>query len=328
MFEISLKNNKKFLCDKDTTIFQAAKSSGIYLEHSCLKARCRSCIVKIKNGQTVNEHEELVLSDEEKKQNYVLSCNAKPLSNLNLDLEDLGNVAIYEKKIYPAKINSIELITEDVVKVTLRLPPTANFKFTSGQYVNLIKGSINRSYSLANSASTTSGFEFFIKKYENGLMSQYWFNEAKINDVLRLEGPLGSFFLRETKKEHLIFLATGTGVAPIKAILDNLESQEFAGLKGKRVWVFVGARYEKDLFWEPKANDHITYIPTLSRGNSEWKGEKGYVQAAVLKRNIDLKNAQVYACGSNEMITSSKKIFVEKGLDKNQFYSDAFVQTN
>jgi CDP-4-dehydro-6-deoxyglucose reductase len=328
MFEIKLKNNKKFLCDKDTTIFQAAKASGIFLEHSCLTARCRSCIVKIKSGETLNQQDELVLSEEEKNQNYVLSCNATPTTNLELDIEDLGDVTFHEKKIVPAKIKSLELITEDVLKVIFRLPPTANFNFISGQYVNLIKGTINRSYSVASSASVSAELEFFIKKYENGLMSQYWFHEAKVNDLLRIEGPLGSFFLRETKKQHLIFLATGTGVAPIKAILEELESKGFESISEKKIWVFVGARYEKDLFWRPKMNSRITYISTLSRAHEDWQGVRGYVQDIVLQQDIDLKDAQVYACGSNEMIESARKLLIMNSLEEHQFYSDAFVPTN
>ena len=247
MFEISLKNNKKFNCDKDTTILDAAKQAGLVLEHSCLAARCRSYVVKVLEGETENVEKELVLSDDEKKDGYVLSCNSKPLTNISLDIEDLGDVTIYEKKIVPAKINSIELITKDVIKVIFRLPPTANFKFISGQYLNLIKGDITRSYSIANSSSSNGMLEFFIKKYENGLMSQYWFNDAKVNDLLRAEGPLGTFFLRESAKKNIIFLATGTGVAPIKSILDALENNQHEAVSGKKIWVFVGARQQEDL---------------------------------------------------------------------------------
>jgi CDP-4-dehydro-6-deoxyglucose reductase len=219
-------------------------------------------------------------------------------------------------------------MNSDVIKVTLRLPPTANIQFISGQYVNLIKGTINRSYSIASSSSKNSELEFFIKKYENGLMSQYWFHEAKANDLLRLEGPLGSFFVRETRKNNLIFLATGTGIAPIKAILDELEINGFEAISDKKIWIFVGARYKEDLFWIPKTNRNVVYIPTLSRASSDWNGEKGYVQDSVLRHKIDLTDAQVYACGSNQMIASAKKILTENSLDETQFYSDAFVQTN
>lgn len=330
MFEISLNNNKKFFCDKDSTIFDAAKKAGITLEHSCLSARCRSCAVKVISGKTINVEDELVLSSDEREQNFVLSCNAKPISDLYLDVEDLGDIVLYDKKIVPAKINSIEKITKDVLKVILRLPPNANFKFIPGQYVNLIKGNLTRSYSLANKSINNNQLEFYIKKYENGLMSKYWFEESKVNDLLRVEGPLGSFFVRESDCNDIIFLATGTGVAPVKAILENIydNPEQF---KGKKFWIVVGARHKEDLFWEPILNKDkidVNYIPVLSRANSNWKGEHGYVQDIIMKQNINLEKAQVYACGSNEMIESSRKILIENSLKSNQFFSDAFICTN
>jgi CDP-4-dehydro-6-deoxyglucose reductase, E3 len=330
MFEICLKNNKKFTCDSDTSILDGAIRAGIILEHSCLNARCSSCIVKVLSGETKNIEEELVLTEEEKKQKFVLSCNAKPLSNLKLDIEDLGDVKLFEKKIVPAKISSIKKLNTDVIKMVFRLPPSSNFKFNSGQYVNLIKGNLSRSYSIANKSDNKNQLEFFIKKYENGLMSKYWFEEAKINDLLRVEGPLGSFFLREAKCNNIVFLATGTGIAPIKAILESVVEAPLNFSKVK-FWVFVGARYEKDLLWNPTViSDKIkvNYVPVLSRQVNNWDGEKGYVQEAVLKQNINLENTQVYACGSNEMIQSAKGKLIKNSLKENNFFSDAFVSTN
>ncbi len=330
MFEIKLKNNKTFSCDSNTTIFEAAKSAGIFLEHSCLTSRCRSCVVQVSEGRTKDKIDDLVLSKEEKSKNLTLSCNAIPTTDVSLAIEDLGNVTLYEKKIVPTKIQSIQQLTEDVIKVTLRLPPTANFKYNSGQYVNLIKGNIKRSYSVASSFKKKARLEFFIKKYEHGLMSQYWFEQAKANDLLRMEGPLGSFFLRETSCKNIVFLATGTGIAPIKAILENIQKKS-SGIKDKKFWVFVGARYQKDLFWEPELENgeiNITYIPVLSRQKQDWSGEMGYVQDAVLKQKINLEQAQVYACGSNAMIQTSKEVFIKNKLSESNFFSDAFVETN
>jgi CDP-4-dehydro-6-deoxyglucose reductase len=330
MFEIRLKNNKTFTCDSNTTIFEAAKTAGIFLEHSCLTARCRSCVVKITDGATSDKLDDLVLSVDEKQQNFALSCNAIPTTDLLLDVEDLGNVTLYEKKIVPAKIQSIQKLTHDVIKVSLRLPPNANFKYNSGQYVNLIKGNLKRSYSVANAFKEKTSLEFFIKKYENGLMSQYWFEEAKVNDLLRMEGPLGSFFLRESTCENIVFLATGTGIAPIKAILENIQecSSDF---KHKKFFIFVGARYKEDVFWEPNLenkNIEVNYIPVLSRQKEGWTGERGYVQDAVLRSTIDLERTQVYACGSNEMIQAAKEVFIKNKLSECNFFSDAFVATN
>ena len=330
MFEIALGNNKKFYCDENTTIFDDAKNANILLEHSCLSARCRSCAVKIISGQTQNVEDELVLTGDEKKQNYVLSCNAKPLSDLILDIEDLGDVTIFSKKIVPSKIDALAKLTDTVLKVTLRLPPTANYNFNAGQYVNLIKGELVRSYSIANSSTQTNNLEFFIKKYENGLMSKYWFEEAKIDDLLRIEGPLGSFFLRKTNCTNIVRLVTGTGVAPIKSILESLNECQLEFLETK-FWVIVGARYEEDIFWNAPINSKILnlkYIPVLSKPNDNWKGEKGYVQDVVLKIGIDLNETQVYACGSNAMIESAKKLLFQNSLKEKQFFSDAFVETN
>ena len=328
MFKIKLKNNKTFTCDEDSTIFEAAKKSNIALEHSCLLSRCRSCVVKVISGKTINKEEELVLSEEDKNANYVLSCNAKPLSDLELDIEDLGDITLFEKKIIPSKISVIEKLTDDIIKVVLRVPPNSNFNFNSGQYVNIIKGSLTRSYSIANYSDHNNQLEFFIKNYQNGLMSTYFFKEARINDLLRLEGPIGTFFLRDSNLKNIVFLATGTGIAPIKSILEGLEKSH-EQYQNKNLWLIVGARNQEDLFWNPNfKNLNIKYIPVLSRADNDWKGEKGYVQDLVLKQQIDLENTQVYACGSNDMINSAKELFFKNNLRKNNFFSDAFVQSN
>ena len=328
MFTIKLKNNKSFQCDENLTIFEAARRNNIFLEHSCLSARCRSCIVKVLSGETKDCEQDLILCEEEKNQNFVLSCNTKPISDLKLDIEDLGDIELYHKKIVPAKISSIKKINNDVIKVVFRLPPTSKFQFNSGQYVNLIKGNLNRSYSIANSSDHKNQLEFFIKKYTNGLMSAYFFKEAKINDLLRLEGPIGTFFHRDSSFKNIIFLATGTGIAPIKSILEGLDKSH-EQYQNKDFWVIVGARYQDDLFWEPNLkNLNIKYIPVLSRQVNDWNGAKGYVQDIVLKRQIDLEDTQVYACGSNDMINSAKELFFKNNLKENNFFSDAFVQTN
>lgn len=329
-FNIKLKNDKSFQCDSSNTIFEAAKKSKILLEHSCLTARCRSCIVKLVEGKSVEKNEDLILSEEEKKNGFILSCNSIPISDLELDVEDIGFREIYEKKIYPAKVVSIQKISEDVISVILRLPPNNSFKFHSGQYINLIKGNIKRSYSIANPFKINSNIELLIKKYKNGQMSEYWFNKAKKDDLVRIEGPLGTFFLRETTKKNIIFLATGTGIAPIKSILENL-NQNLNELINKKIWLFYGVQYEKDLLWEPPSSiiPNLSYVPVFSRQKNLLNGYKGYVQNAMIDSEIDLFDSQIYACGSINMINSTQLILNK--IDKNNeigFFHDAFVPTN
>jgi CDP-4-dehydro-6-deoxyglucose reductase len=327
LFKISLKNNKSFQCDSDTTILNAAKNAGIFLEYSCLLARCRSCMVKVLEGDFNEVQEEFILSKEEKQQGYILSCNTKPLSNLKLDIEDFGGINLSEPRILPCKIDSIEKMTSTILRIVLRLPPKSNFNYEAGQYVNLIRGGVRRSYSIAKVNGIDDKVDFYIKEYKNGRMSNYWFREAKENDLLRIEGPLGTFFYRESDKSDIIFLATGTGIAPVKSMLEQLNANP--KIKTKKVWLFWGGRYIEDFFWEPYfQNIDLNYIPVLSREDKKWKGEKGYVQYSVIKQHINLQNAQVYACGSVNMINEAKALLSNHLLPGNQFYSDAFINSN
>jgi CDP-4-dehydro-6-deoxyglucose reductase len=155
-------------------------------------------------------------------------------------------------------------------------------------------------------------------------MSRYWFEQAKLNDLLRLRGPLGSFCLRDVAGVDLILLATGTGMAPIKAMLERLD--QGPGLNQNSVHVFWGGRTQADLYWcVAGVEERYVYTPVLSRAGAEWTGARGYVQQAVLAANIDLKNAAVYACGSPAMIASARSLLLNAGLESRRFRSDAFV---
>ena len=329
-YNIKLKNGKSFRCDANMTIFEAAKSSKILLEHSCLNARCRSCIVKLVKGKSIDKNDDLILSAAEKNDNFVLSCNSIPISDLEIDVQEISQNDFFEKKIYPAKIDAIQRVTDDVMSVILRLPPNSNFKFNSGQYINIIRGNIKRSYSIASPFKLNSKIELLVKNYKNGQMSDYLFKSAKKDDLLRIEGPLGTFFLRDTTKKNIIFLATGTGIAPIKSILEYL-SQTKNNYEGLNFWLFYGARFEKDILWEPREDiiTNLNYIKVLSRENGCFDGFKGYVQNAMIDYGINLFDSEIYACGSNEMINSTQSIISE--IDKEnkiRFYHDAFVPTN
>lgn len=325
MYKVTLKNKKNFECKESETIFEAAKSAGILLEHSCLAARCSSCIVKIISGTSRNRVDDLVLTDVDKADNFILSCNSIPTSDMEIDIIDI-DYRIVEKKIVPAKIEDLVYLNDDVINVKLRLPPNSNFNYIEGQYVNISKGTIKRSYSIANACKIGGNLEFIIKKYEFGLMSSYWFSEAKLNDLVRIEGPFGSFFLRDSEVENIIFLATGTGVAPVKAILEQVNS-DYINFSNKKIWVFYGARCLKDIFWHPENFDllNLKSIMVLSKENSNFEGYKGYVQDALLNERIDLKKSLVYACGSSNMITDSKRICIKNNLPEENFFSDAFL---
>ena len=159
-------------------------------------------------------------------------------------------------------------------------------------------------------------------------MSHYWFNEASSNDLLRLEGPLGTFFFRDNAPGTIVLLATGTGIAPVKALLEHLDANP-EKVVGRRVVVLWGNRYPKDLFWEPHfENISVCYTPVLSRAGKEWSGASGYVQRSLLEGELEMDDLIVYACGSEEMIHSAQESLCEAGLPAARFYSDAFVSSN
>jgi CDP-4-dehydro-6-deoxyglucose reductase len=324
MIEIKL-NNVTFEASDEKTIFQNAIEQSILINHSCLTGRCSSCKAKVKGGTTKAIENELGLSDDDKSHDYILTCVRKPTSNLILDLDVIIGVNIEKPKTIPVKIQSVALIKTDVIKLVLRYPPKVYFNFLPGQYINIIKADIKRSYSIGG-IDASGNLVFYIKNYENGKMSNYLFNSAKENDLLRIEGPLGSFFLRENSLENIVFLATGTGIAPILSMLSNEVNK--TSLKNKNVYLFHGGRYETDLLEKDILKEfNISYIPVLSREKRD-NFFYGYVQDIVINQRIDLENTSVYACGSNNMIEDAKLLLLKNGLHRNQFYSDAFLESN
>lgn len=321
MFKISLQDGKSFDCESNESIIAGALRNGVFLDHSCLSGRCSSCKFKLLSGETTCEMDELPLSEDDKSHGYILSCIRKPTSDILLDAEDLGEYGLTKPKTVPAKISEIKQLTEDIILVKLRFPPNQRPFFLEGQYVNVIKGSLKRSYSIANSSNALD-LELIIKNYQGGQMSNYWFEEAKPNDLLRLEMPKGTFFLRNhPEKSTLLFLATGTGIAPIKSILENpIHSEKIKNFQ--RVIVLWGMKYKREIFWNPTVD--LEFIPALSRDTFP----KKYVQDVLLDLNLDFENTIIYACGSDEMIQQAKLISIKNGLIEKNFYSDAFVASN
>jgi CDP-4-dehydro-6-deoxyglucose reductase len=244
---------------------------------------------------------------------------------LILEVEDLGGVVLSAAKTLPCRISSLERLASDVIKVVLRLPTSAKFDFIPGQHIDVIgPGGVRRSYSLANAPNSENTLELHIRAVENGAMSRYWFDQAAVNDLLRLHGPLGTFFMRNVAKRELIFLATGTGIAPVKAMLEAL-----AGLSTHQapqsVTVFWGGRQSHDLYLDISVlTGNHKYIPVLSRAEL-WQGERGYIQDALLRHKTDLSNCSVYACGSDDMIRSAKDALAANGLPSGHFFFDAFL---
>ncbi|URI09270.1 FAD-binding oxidoreductase [Aquincola tertiaricarbonis] len=324
---VTLANSKQYEAPSGTSLLDAALAAGLVLEHSCKTGRCSSCKARVVRGHTAALRAEEVLSAAESAQGWILTCARQALDDVAIDIEDLGDLADYPARTWPARIQQIERVLDDVIKVTLRLPPTAKLRYLPGQYINVLgPGGLKRAYSIANAAPGSVGpIELHIRAVEGGAMSTYWFGGAKVDDLVRLHGPLGTFFLREAVGEHVVFLATGTGIAPVKAMLEQLAATP-TEKRPKSLTVYWGCRHPHEHYWAP-ADDALAvrFVPVASRPPEAWLGARGHVQDVFMADAPDLSRTWVYACGSNDMIESAQRQLLDAGLPARRFHSDAFV---
>lgn len=324
---VRLSNAKKFTGSASTSILEAGRASGIVLEHSCRNGQCGVCKTRVLDGETGLLQPELSLNGEEIEEGFVLTCCRSAMSDLELDTEDLGPLASIGVQTLPCRIKSLTLLAKDVLEVSLRTPPTRKLCYLPGQYIDIIvKGGVRRSYSVANAPSEDGVINLHVRRVDGGELSHYWFGEAQNGDLLRLEGPLGTFCLRDLPAKHLVFLATGTGIAPVNAILEQLRVGPMVR-RYERISVYWGNRRASDVYWEPGVqNASFSFVPIVSR-DADWTGRLGYVQNAAIEDIGDFADAVVYACGSDVMIKAARAALTAVGLSSKRFYSDAFVRS-
>lgn len=328
-FTASLSSGKTFDAPPDVSLLDAAQASGLVLEHSCRSGRCGSCRAEVRAGSVVPIKPDLSLSDSERAQGWVLTCASAAASDVALDIDDLGLPADIIVRTLPCRIASLERLAPDVMNVELRLPPNTDFRYLPGQYIDLIaSGGVRRSYSLANVRSAAGNLELHIRQVPGGALSHYWFEQARTGDLLRFEGPRGTFFLRDIEGLDVIFLATGTGIAPVKAMLMQL-AQGTDASRPRSMRLLWGGRREADLYWKPEdLNPSVHYTPVLSRPEPGWTAASGHVQDVLLRSSPKLEHAMVYACGSSAMIDSARSALMAAGLPAGRFLSDAFVSSS
>lgn len=310
-------SNIDFECSPDKTILDSAIEQGIVLEHSCKNGSCNAC-------------EARMLDSKGEVLTTILTCQVKPECDMVLEAEYYPELANIKSKTVPCKVDNVKYPHEDIAIITLRLPPTANFSFLSGQYLDLKFQGIARSYSIASIPQDKGKIELHLKRVADGIMSNKIFGLISANQLMQLEGPKGTFFYRDDARSGpIIFLATGTGFAPIKSIVTELINK---GVQ-RNIYIYWGNR-ESSLFYDDVLNlweaqySNIKCSLVLSRSESDWTGRQGYVQEFAVTDNNDLTQASVYACGSQSMIESAKALLIEQGLPPKCFYSDAFVASS
>lgn len=320
MPSVKLKCGTVFLAESSETILDAANKHNINLDYSCKDGRCGSCSSRLIAGTTELIQAEIFNRD---ANNMILTCCRKATSDIEIDSEDLYQLKNINKKRVPSKISKIEYVTSDVLKLSLRFPPNTKLDFLAGQYIDITKDKITRSYSIGNQPNQEK-IILYIKKYKNGKMSDYLFNRAQIDDVLHVRLPLGTFFIRENeRKKNLILMATGTGIAPFISILDDYKSNY------EKIYLFWGNRTVNDFFVDiNKKYDHLDINYSMVTSREYHDGFKGYIQKKLFETNIDIDESSIYACGSIEMINQLKELLKNNSINSNyKFYSDAFISS-
>ncbi len=324
---VTLNTGHTFVADPAVSILDAARNGGVTLEYSCRTGRCGICKAPLLSGATDLLRPEESLSTEEAQDGWILTCCRAAREDLVLDVEPLDRLAGFEIKTIPARIVSIDRLAPEIVKVMIKTPPTSSLRFLPGQYIDVIANGARRSYSLANAPRADGLLELIIKRYPGGHLSTYWFEHAQPNDLLRIEGPLGTFFLREDGPTHIVFLATGTGIAPVKALLEEI-SADPARAARHSLTVYWGNREAENFCWDPvDLGLDVGFHHLLSGPDAKWGGRRGYVQDVALQDGIDPDNTVIYACGSTAMIASAREKSLALGLSTKRFFSDAFVSS-
>lgn len=309
----------------EKSIFENLKKSGYTISHSCLNGRCSECKIKVATGTYLMPKNQEVLTSEEIAQGYCLSCITKPKSDLVVEEIALVEGVFPEVTIIPSKILELQFLSDEVVKIVLRTPANSKLKFLAGQYLNLTYKNIKRSYSIASSPSKDT-LELIIKNYPNGKFSNYLFNQARVNDLLRIEGPLGSYVLPFNLKDKIVFISTGTGIAPNISILNYILENEL--VNPENITFIHGQRYVKDhIYGLEQLFPMIKILKVTSREKQEGY-INGYVQNIITQTNLDLLNTQVFACGNPNMILETKKKLLELGLKELNFKSEIFISSN
>lgn len=331
VFQVKLyKSGNEFSVDESETVLDAALKRGYVIPYSCRSGSCGACKARIVSGRVdYGDYEGDTLTDADRANGIALLCQARPIEDLVVDAREVAVSQEIEIKMLPCRVSRLEKLNHDVMLMTLKLPANQQFTYLAGQYIDiLLRDGRRRSFSLASAPRDGGELELHVRQVPGGFFTNQIFNTMKERDLLRFQGPLGTFFLRQDSKKPVILVAGGTGFAPIKAIVEMAIEEN----NPRPIHLFWGARAERDLYMNDLAGhwseryDHIEYTPVLSEANTEsgWTGKIGWVHEAVIERFPVLGEYEVYMSGPPPMIEAGSAAFLEHGLPDRCLFFDSF----
>ncbi len=320
-----------FTVEENELILDAALKAGISFPYGCRGGGCWACRGTIIEGEVDYGDFTPRFSEEDIANKSALFCVSTATTDLTIEMKEISAIKEIEIKNLPTRVQEMEKLSDDVMKVKLLIPPTERLQFLSGQYIEIImEDGRRRAFSIANAPFDDKCLELHIKYIPGGDFTEYVFNKMKVRDLLRFEGPHGTFTLREESMRPIIMLATGTGFAPIKSILEHA----FAEGVTRPIYFYWGGRNKHDFYMDEQlkawAEQHanLRYIPVVSQPDDAWQGRTGHVQTAVLEDFASLAGYEVYACGNPAMVKEGFDLLTKQGVKSENYMSDAFTFSN
>lgn len=318
--------------DEGESILTAALRQGFVLPYGCKNGACGTCKGKLVAGAIdYGVYQKKALTDAEKAQGKALFCQARPLGDVVIEARTIGAAKDIQVKTLPCRVQKLDRLAEDVMVVRLKLPANERLQFLAGQFIDfLLRDGSRRSFSMANAPHDDELIQLHVRHVVGGEFTDHVFGKMKERDILRLQGPLGTFFLREESQKPIVFVASGTGFAPIKAIIEHA----FYNSVKRPMVLYWGGRRPKDLYmnelpekWAAE-QPQFKYVPVISDGLPEdaWQGRTGFVHRAVMEDFPDLSQHQVYACGVPVMVDAARRDFGQHcALPEDEFFADSFT---
>ncbi|GAB2726029.1 2Fe-2S iron-sulfur cluster-binding protein [Comamonas sediminis] len=325
-----LQTQQSFDVGADESVLDAATRQGVALPHECTFGGCGTCRMKVEAGAFAYADGELPLamSEEEHAQGYALACQARAQSDLVISIA-AGPDSSAPIRVQ-ATVAELRMHTPDIYHLALDLPEDHGLRYVPGQYLNIcLPGGEHRSFSMATPPQGRR-ISLQIRKIAGGRFTDGLLATMAVGDTLEVELPHGSFYYRAQDYQPMVFAATGTGFAPIKAILESL----LGDADCPPIHFYWGMRSEADLYlldeiaaWAGQLYE-FTFVPVLSRPSDRWTGRRGYVQDAIAEDFEDLSEHSIYLCGSPHMIADAKALMALSGAALDKIYSDSFIFQN
>lgn len=320
-----------FTVNEGESVLTAALRQGVMLPYSCKNGTCGSCKGRLESGEVHYPfHPPLALSREEIGEGGALLCQAEPIEDLVIHIREIEAVRDIQVRKMPARVIEKTLLTEDVMRIRIKLPDAQRLQFLAGQYLDiLLPDGKRRAFSIASAPHCEDEIELHIRHVEGGGFTGWVFDELKERDILRIEAPLGTFFVRNDKTERpMILMGGGTGFAPLKSMIEDL----LAHHDNRPLHLFWGVRNGAELYMHEQAqqwaeqNEHIRYTSALSEPGSDAPAGSftGFVHESVLKQYPDLSAFDIYMSGPPAMIDTGRAAFLENGAEKRRIYFDSF----